>query len=184
MPESEEVKYTEGLIVDIMCSRYFRIESEIIIPNCCMTGHEADILRISAKNLAHEIEVKCSKADLISEFAPDRMKTPKELSWSKRAKHASMRGEGREHMISRYSVAVPPRLKELALEIIPEHYGLYVVTSYPKAGYKFNGTVNEVRRAKIISNSRPLNDHEIRLVCRITCSRYWRQRIYGISGRK
>lgn len=184
MPDNEAVKYTEGIIVDIMCSQYFRIESEIIIPNCCMTGREADILRVSAKNLAHEIEVKCSRADLISEFAPDRMKTPKELSWSKRTKHASMRGEGREHMISRYSLAVPPNLKDLALEIIPEHYGLYVVASYPLPASKLNGTVKEIRRAKLISNSRPLNDHEIRLMCRITCSRYWRQRIYGINGRK
>lgn len=179
-----EPKYTEGMIVDIMCQSCFRVDAEIIIPNCMITGREADILRISPQNYAHEIEVKCTRADLISEFAPDRMKTKKELSWSKHWKHRILSGEGKQHIISRYSVAVPPNLRELAIEILPAHYGLYVVTSVPLEWRRCNGIVDEVRRAKRIVNSRALNDHEILLMCRITCSRYWHQRLYGANGRK
>lgn len=179
-----EVKYTEGLIVDLLCHHYFKTGADIIVPNCMITGREADLLVISNLHRAHEIEVKCTRSDLIQEFAPDRMKTPKKLSWSKSQKHHLLQGNGGIHMISRFSLAVPPHLVDLAKEITPEHFGIFMVTSEPKEGYTFNGSVTCVRRPKQIVNSRPLTDKELRLMCRITCSRYWNQRLYGAKGRK
>lgn len=179
-----KTKYTEGLIVDILCHKHFNFIDGTVIPNCMFTYMEADLMVVSNLRYVHEIEVKCSKRDFLQEFAPAELSNPKPLSYSKSEKHKIITNMyNSPHVIARYSVAVPPELEELAKQYVPHNCGIIKVTA-GKPGDELNGRVCILREPKRLSMARELNEKEFIKLTRIVCARYWNQRLYGKSGRK
>lgn len=139
------VKFTT-LDIEIAVIDYFRPRQNLIVPNVSWgmhnkeyrSLHECDVLVLSGDNYATEVEIKISKADLLK----DREK-----------KH------GHHHnLIRRLYFAVPSKLKDIALESIPDHAGLLVVSNAVKNQYVFKDStyrkieyvkVDEVRPCKI-----------------------------------
>ena len=179
-----KAKYTEGLIVNILCHNYFNFIDQVVIPNCCINYMEADLMIVSLKRFIHEVEVKCSKRDLLQEFAPHMLKNPKTATWAKKCKHDIITNSASEnHIISRYSVAFPPELESIAKQVVPHTCGLIKVTA-GEQGDELNGSITILRNPKRLSYSRELNEKEYIKVARIVCARYWNQRLYGKNGRK
>lgn len=177
-------KYTEGLVVDILCCRYFDYIQHIIIPNCMMTCMEADLLSVSNDRYIHEIEVKCSRQDFMNEFAPSNERSRTKLSHAKLRKRSIINGtHNGTHLIARYSVAFPPELEDLAKRYVPSNCGLIRVTA-GECGDELNGNISILRNPKRLFNSRQLNESEYIKIAKIVCARYWNQRLYGKNGRK
>ena len=118
------------LEMEIALMRKLGIRINLIIPNVSwgMHGmHECDLLCLSKSGYATEVEIKVSKADLLKDV-------------EKPHKH--------EHRLITYLYfAVPEKLKLIALEVIPKHAGLYVVTEYRSGGI-YVSQVKEAQRKK------------------------------------
>jgi hypothetical protein len=75
--------------------------------------HECDVLILSGSGYATEVEIKVSKADLLKD------------------------GEKKHHhnhnLIRRFYYAVPKELEQVALETIPDHAGLIIITKISDA---------------------------------------------------
>lgn len=98
--------------MEVALMRYFDIRANLVVPNVSwgLAGlHECDLLVLSKSNYATEIEIKVSKGDLMKDKNKDH---------------------GHKHNHIKYLFfAVPEKLVETALEVIPERAGLYVVKS-------------------------------------------------------
>ena len=103
------------LDIEIALIDHFGFLRNIIVPNVSwgmgrLNGkdlHECDLLVLSKSNYATEIEIKISNPDLIADT-------------KKKHRHY-------HNHIARFYFAVPKKLTETALEIIPERAGLYAV---------------------------------------------------------
>lgn len=92
--------------------RKFDIGANLIVPNISwgIQGlHECDLLVLSKANYATEIEIKISKSDILKDAEK---------------KHGHL-----HEYIANFYFAVPENLKDIALTIIPERAGLYVIKS-------------------------------------------------------
>jgi hypothetical protein len=130
------VKFTT-LDIEIAVIDYFRPRQNLVVPNVSWgmhnkeyrSLHECDVLILSGDSYATEVEIKISKADLLK----DRDK-----------KH------GHHHnLIRRLYFAVPSKLKEIALESIPDHAGLLVVSNAVKRRYRGYDTCREIEYVKV-----------------------------------
>ena len=105
------------LEIEIAMMNYIGVRQNIIVPGISWgmtlgnkSLHECDLLSLTKSNYATEIEIKISRADL------------------KKDKHKK---HGHNHNHIKYLwFAVPEKLKDLALEEIPERAGLYVLDYY------------------------------------------------------
>jgi hypothetical protein len=113
------------LDVEIAIIKGFNPRQNLIVPNVCwgITDnhyrplHECDILILSNTGYATEIEIKVSKSDLLKDA-------------SKRHGHC-------HNLIKRFYFAVPEKLKDIALSVIPENAGLLVVGVKEGTNYKW-----------------------------------------------
>ena len=102
------------LEMEIALMKHFKIRKNIIVPNVKwginyngVDLHECDILMLRPSGYAVETEIKISKPDLLKDI--------KKI-------------HGHNHAyISEFYFAVPEELKEIALEVIPERSGLFIV---------------------------------------------------------
>jgi hypothetical protein len=98
------------LEVECIVMKGLHPRQNLVVPNVSWgmgTLHECDILYLSKKGYATEVEIKVSKADLLND--------------AKKKHHHS------HYLISRLFFAVPEELKDVALQNIPERAGLIVV---------------------------------------------------------
>lgn len=98
--------------MEIAMMQFFDVRQNIIVPNVSWgvaNLHECDLLVLSDSNYAAEIEIKISKSDLLN----DKLKT---------------HGHIHNH-IARFFFAVPEELKDVALDVIPDRAGLYILKS-------------------------------------------------------
>lgn len=99
--------------VEIAVMEYLGIRQNLIVPNVSwgIAGlHECDLLSLSTSNYATEIEIKVSKGDLLKDGE-------------------KVHGHVHDH-ITMLFFAVPEKLKEIALECIPERSGLFVIGTH------------------------------------------------------
>jgi hypothetical protein len=130
--------------MEIALMHELNIRQNLIVPNVSwgMNGmHECDLLVLSPGGYATEVEIKVSKADLLSDF---------------KKKH------GHDHYLLSYLYfAVPEKLKETALNVIPSRAGLYIVRdSYMYSSRKYRA-VYLVRKAQRVNGAKW--DGELRL---------------------
>lgn len=130
------------LEVEIAIMRYFKPRQNLVVPNVSWGmgfRHELDVLVVTKAGVGYEIEIKVSKADL----KKDKEKWHNHIDYMNR--------------IRRLYFAVPSSLKEVALQEIPEHAGLLVVTLHRDRYYY----VTEAKSPKQNMSSRKFSDKEI-----------------------
>ena len=102
------------LEMEVALMRQFNPRQQLIVPNVgwgmhrnFVQLHECDLLVLSKRNYATEVEIKISKSDLLKDCE---------------------KGHGHDHnLIARLYFAVPEKLAATALECIPDRAGLIVV---------------------------------------------------------
>ena len=112
------------LDIEIKMMQHLNIRQNIIVPNVSWgmyiggkIMHECDLLMLSSSGYATEIEIKVSKSDLLKDD-------------EKRHKH-------KHHCITQLYFAVPLKLKDVALNCIPERAGLYTLEKRKSDGCIF-----------------------------------------------
>ena len=101
--------------IEIAMMKALNHRQNLIVPNVSwgiFANRECDLIMLSSRDYATEIEIKVSKQDLKKDS-------------KKRHNHISP-------LLARVYFAVPDKLEKLALEIIPDHAGLYIIK---KVGY-------------------------------------------------
>ena len=119
--------------IELAIFRLYDIRQHIIVPNVsdqmCLVPFETDMLVLTQSGYATGFEIKVSKSDLLADLKKKQYSRFKEkenscllqeLYYAKKFKH--------------FYYAVPKKLEETALLVIPEFVGLYVYENfeYPK----------------------------------------------------
>jgi hypothetical protein len=155
MAKRQKNKFHAG-DMEIHIARYFNYRANLIVPNVSWGlgfQHELDLLVVRKSGYAIEIEIKVSLSDLKAE----RNK--------KKHQHCSKK-------IKALYYAVPQRLLNRALELIPTHAGLIIVRENPKTKYEEIKRVYIAKQAKY-NNNRKLNDKELDKLRELAAMRLW-----------
>ena len=145
--------------IEIAIAEHLNFRQHLLVPNVSWGlgfNHEIDLLVVTRKNYAWEIEIKISKSDLKAD---------------KKKKH-----EHKSKKIARLYFAVPYNLKDDALQLIPEHAGLFVVRNYNECldhGRFRYPEVQLVKAPKINTDARPLTDWEMTHLYHLAAMRIW-----------
>lgn len=118
--------------IEVAVMEYIGIRQNLIVPNVSwgIAGlHECDLLSLSASNYATEIEIKVFKSDLL--------------------KDGDKKHGHRHNHITYLFFAVPKYLQSIALEVIPDRAGLFVVEKIKKETW-MDGIYNNVYDVKQI----------------------------------
>lgn len=147
--------------IELALVRYYDFRRNFIIPNVSFGlwfSHEIDLLVVSEARYAIEIEIKISLSDLRAEK-------------KKYHNHESQK-------IRQFFFAVPEKLQDRALGLIPERAGLFVIRTQK---YGDNEAVI-VKQAKI-NPSRKLNDEEYLKLGKLAAMRIWslKKRMYELQ---
>ncbi len=166
------VKKFTTLDIEIAVIDYFRPRQNLIVPNVSWglhnkeygSLHECDVLILSGDSYATEVEIKISKADLLKDA-------------EKKHKH-------KHNLIRRLYFAVPSELKEIALESIPDHAGLLVISNAVKRWYGLYGASREIEYMKV-TEVRPCKVNTIAIrwteAQRLQLARLGTMRILGLK---
>jgi len=119
------------LDVEIAVMEYLDVRRNIVVPNVFwgMPGlsYEADVISLTPSGYATEIEIKVSKSDLLRD---------------KRKRH-----NHKSKLFKYLYFAVPEKLQNTALEVIPERAGLLVVVENNYGTYSVRN-IKKVREAE------------------------------------
>lgn len=95
--------------MEVAIMKYLNVRVNLIVPNVSwgLLDYEADIVSLTKSGYATEVEIKVSVSDLKADFR-------------KPIQHDS-------NLFKYFYYAVPEDMKEIALELIPDRAGLFVV---------------------------------------------------------
>lgn len=147
--ERKELKFLTTPEIELALANHLNIRTNIIVPNIHwgLLPYEVDLLVLSSKGYATEIEIKVSVSDLKA----DKLK---------KHDHSS-------NLIKRLFFAMPDCL-EKHITHVPAKAGILLVDYY--------GRVKEIRKPKINTAARKLTDKEIHQVLRLGNMRTWNLR--------
>ena len=155
-PKTKQVqkRKLKSLDIEIAIADYYGIRQYTVIPNISwgLGVHECDLLIMSKSGYCTEVEIKVSKADLIKDN-------------EKEHGHKSDK-------IQALFFAVPLELKDIALQHIPKHAGLFTIEYRPNNKVK-KYIVNCVKPTTINKVARKLTDVEKLQFYRLGCMRIW-----------
>lgn len=143
--------------IEIAIAKHYGWRQNIIVPNVSwgFSCHECDMLIINKSGYAIEIEIKTTKYDLLKD---------------KQKKH-----NHNDDRIRELYFAVPSKLRDIALQNIPERAGLFVISNhhseYDSQLYIYDAQI--VRNAIKNKYTKPLTIDEINLITRLGCMRIW-----------
>jgi hypothetical protein len=182
----ENKQFTEGEMA-LALSKHFDRYKNTVVPNTVRFFRcEADLAVKYPSGWCSEVEIKVSKADLLKEFKSDsKAEKHKELIEGVRTrkynKNTRAWEEGvQKHLVSKYWVAVPEELVELALQVVPEYAGVICV----RAVNKVKNICIEKRKAKKLKMSRKATHEETIQLLWYAHHRFWSQRENGGGGRR
>lgn len=144
--EIKELKFTTTPEIELAIAKYINIRANIIVPNIHwgLLPYEVDLLVLSSKGYATEIEIKVSVSDLKA----DKLK---------KHDHSS-------HLIKRLFFAMPLKMQD-HIKHVPSKAGILFVDE--------SGRVREHRKAKLNTAARKLTEKEIYQVLRLGNMRTW-----------
>jgi hypothetical protein len=160
-------KWTEQRMQDALTRRgnLFDFTRYSVVPNvsyAVLSNGEADLLCLSGSGVFHEVEIKVSKSDLIADKKKRR---------------------GHENRLVAYTwFAVPVELESVALQHVPERFGIVVVEHWPNPhGYAWMAGRTQtrvVRKARKWTQpgSRKPSDTEVIRFLRTGVIRMWSRR--------
>jgi len=144
-------------------AKFFNYRSNIIVPNIHWGAglHECDVLIIQKSKFAIEVEIKISIADLKADF---------------KKKHGHI-----SEQIKYLYYAIPERLYEKALPLIPLEAGILTITTSEPAEFSDDKTTyyhaHIKRKAKQKKVFRKMTDDEVINIARLGCIRMWAPRM-------
>lgn len=153
--------------IEVSIARYFGTRTNLIVPNVFWGlgfPYEIDLLVVTPKKYAYEIEIKVSLSDLKADL-------------KKKHQHYSEK-------IKRLYFAIPEELKDKALLLIPERAGLFIITkSFTHNGHLIRENVSLIKNPKQNNTARPLTDKEIFKLYELAAMRMWNLKtiIYNIQ---
>lgn len=178
------------------------IHDDLMIRNCHVCHWESDIIVVTDNWYATEIEIKVTKSDLRAEFASriewDGIYCNRDACSTKSIKHDALLNGGypslywhreseryylkdrKQQPVKYFIIAVPRDLEELALEIVPDRYGIISIDPCDKVNVPFR--VREVRKPKALKGHRKLTEKEMLRAARYCSHRYWTMAIAGNPG--
>lgn len=114
------------LDIEIAIMSEFNIRQNLIVPNIsnqmCLVPFETDMLVLKPSGVAYGFEIKTSLSDLKADF-----KKPQHTKIYVNDYGVKMNFDKYFGKFCRFYFAVPEKLKKQALELLPEHIGLYVL---------------------------------------------------------
>jgi len=146
----------DAKIIEQTVVNFFNYRQNIIVPNVFWgwgLSHEADLIVLRPSGYAVEVEIKVSLADIKKD-------------------NQKRRDHWENNKISRVFFAIPSKLKEKALEIIPTRYGIICVYEKEYNGKLFYEARTE-RNAKLNKFSRKINDIEKLKLTELGVMRIW-----------
>ena len=154
--------------IELAIFRLYDIRQHIIVPNVsnqmCLVPFETDMLILTQSGYATGFDIKVSKSDLLADLKKKQYTKFKdkengaflqELFYAKKFKH--------------FYYAVPKKLEETALSMIPEFVGLYV---YENFEYPKRPTFKCVKEAKKLKTESWSEKHKTELM-RLGCMRIY-----------
>jgi len=142
----------------------YDVRQHIIVPNVsdqmCLVPFETDMLVLTQSGYATGFEIKVSKSDLLADLKKKQYTRFKdeengnvlqELYYAKKFKH--------------FYYAVPKKLQETALSMIPEFVGLYVYENFEYPKMPTFKCVKEAKKLKTESWSEKNKNELMRLGC-------------------
>jgi hypothetical protein len=147
------IKKLTTMDMEVAVADFFNTRVNIVVPNISwgMGIHECDLLVISKRNYASEVEIKVSKQDLIKDL-------------SKKHGHESDK-------IKYLYFAIPDYLEQYQ-DIIPVRAGIIVVNNTVRGGNVFSGCCTLSRSPQINSNYK-FSDAEKFNAARLGTMRIW-----------
>jgi hypothetical protein len=154
----EQIMHTESSIQRVL-AMFFDPRKHLIVPNVSHSffNHECDLLVLSAAGYATEIEIKISASDLKRDFAKRKHERP------------------RPKMIRRLFYAVPTNLVELAIDLVPQQYGIIEIWDF-RSDYSpdiIHHKAKIIRRAKNEKNASCWGVHDTNKLLRNLSIKYW-----------
>jgi hypothetical protein len=138
--------------IEIAIAKHLNPRQNLIVPNVFWGwgNYEKDLVVVTSNHYAWEIEIKVSLADLKKDN-------------NKRHGHYN-------NKIKRLYFAVPDKLKQEALKLIPERAGLFTVSEDSSGGLTF---VSLVRAPTINSRAEKIEDKDITKLYELAAMRIW-----------
>jgi len=149
--------------MEVIIARHFGYNRNLIVPNVYWGlgfRHELDLIVVTPPRWATEIEIKISLSDLKADA---------------KKKH----GHHSEKIRQLY-FAVPEKLRDRALEFIPERAGLVIVRNHP-----WRQAIIE-RKPKVNTSARKLTEKEIHKLLKLAAMRIWslKEHIYRLKRKE
>lgn len=148
--------------VECAVAKHFGYRNNLIVPNVHwgMEIHECDLLIVTRRGYAYEVEIKVTKADL---------------------KKDAGKGHGHhDNRIKYLYFAIPDYLEE-CIDLVPERAGVMLVDSKPLQTTTYRGRKHTwsrrcdvVRQPEINMLAKPFSDEERYKVARLGALRIWR----------
>ena len=176
LDEKQVVKIT-CTHIELAIMKEFDHRKNVIVPNVTsMMGivpFETDMLVLTKAGMAYGFEIKVSKSDLVAEFKKRQHTDFDKWMYNK---------TGLEHYYGKFKYfyfAVPERLKDYAMEIVPERFGIYSYYTWKRSGHATQHMEKfyEARKPLFLFN-RKWNDKE-----RFEVARLGAMRIYTLKKR-
>jgi len=142
-----------ALDIEVEVAKHFNPRINLIIPNIWWGlgfTHELDMLIVTPARCAYEVEIKVSKQDLLVD---------------KQKKHCH-----EDRRIRELYFAVPEKLKDIALQEIPERAGLFIVNLNSDKWYK---RFDIVKRPKLNKHADKITDVEMIKLYHLASMRIW-----------
>lgn len=172
------MRWTEAVICSALARQVFK-GNTCVVPNCCFTGDEVDLLVVTPKLMVIDVEVKVSRADLKRDADKDK--------WWDRVFQGWRRPEPGAYdtavydnqplqwprRVWRHFYAMPADIWEPGLaDHIPEASG--VVLLRQQRGYTHLPPVAAIeRKAKSNPAAEPLQPSEVINIARLATLRMW-----------
>lgn len=158
----------------------FDIRKHVVVPNCQVLGHEADLTILQPSGWCEEVEIKISVSDFKRDFTTKALKH-KSLQlgnphWDSAAYFRSKGGVAddyyrwdlaKPHLVKRFWFAVPLDILDKVKPLTPEYAGLISVEDGRRKYAKV------VKKAPNLKMSRKFTDAERIDLLRLAYVRYW-----------
>jgi hypothetical protein len=165
-------RWTERQVQDAVYVHCAIKNHEIIVPNSCVLGWEADVVSVNRTGFISEFEIKVSRAD----FKAEAKKAHRRLLTDP-VQHSTFFGSIIHPRPNYFFFAVPEGLIEP--EEVPDYAGLIYVHKRVEAHRLYYGTASQVKAAKRLHRDR-INDGQRIQLARALTMRYWRQRLNAL----
>jgi hypothetical protein len=142
---------------------------EIIVPNSCLFGWEADVISVNRTGFVSEFEIKVSRSD----FKAEGKKAHRRLLTDPVEK-SNLFGDRIHPRPNYFYYVVPDGL--IQPKEVPDYAGLIYVYKHVRRYALYYGIAREVKGAKRLHREK-IDDGQRRQLARAMTVRYWRQRL-------